>query len=278
MTLSLRQSNVLIQLVSELRITDQALFTATGFEEMANEAKPCPCDIGDRMEYGGLGEEVQIEHIKAYVTKPSVDSDKAVIVIHDIFGWQLPNTRYMADLLASNGYVAVCPDLFVGKEPWSQSNDWSTFQKWLEDKKATNINKEVDAVLKYLSQKCGAKRIVAVGFCWGGVATHHLGLHYPQIKACVSVYGIIRDIEDRYNLQSPTLFIFGEKDHIIPLDQVNVLEKKLQEKCTADFQVKIFPGQTHGFVHRKREDINPNDKPFIQEARMDLLNWFNKYV
>lgn len=60
--------------------------------------------------------------------------------------------------------------------------------------------------------------------------------------------------------------------------QVNTLEVKLKEKCTVDYQVKIFPGQTHGFVHRKREDMNPVDKPCIQEARTDMLNWFNKYI
>lgn len=59
------------------------------------------------MEYGGLGQDVQIEHIKAYVVKPSTVSDKAIIVVQDIFGWQLPNTRYMADMLAANGYVYV---------------------------------------------------------------------------------------------------------------------------------------------------------------------------
>ncbi|XP_023678188.1 carboxymethylenebutenolidase homolog [Paramormyrops kingsleyae] len=245
---------------------------------MANEAKPCPCDIGDRMDYGASGIEVQLEHIEAYVSQPAVKSDKAIIVIQDIYGWRLPNTRYMADLLASHGYIAVCPDFFAGKEPWNPSHDFSTFQKWLEDRKATDINKEVDVVLKYLAKEYGVTRIAVVGFCWGGVATHHLVLRYPQIKAGVSVYGIIRDDEDRYNLRSPTLFIFGENDAVIPLDQVTVLEKKLQEKCTVDFQVKIFPGQTHGFVHRKREDINPSDSPFIQEARMDMLNWLKKYV
>lgn len=60
--------------------------------------------------------------------------------------------------------------------------------------------------------------------------------------------------------------------------QVSALEAKLKEKCTVDYQVKVFPGQTHGFVHRKREDINPTDKPSIQEARADMLNWLNKYM
>ncbi|XP_054621072.1 carboxymethylenebutenolidase homolog isoform X1 [Dunckerocampus dactyliophorus] len=274
---------------------------------MANEARPCPCDIGDRMEYGELGQEVQIEHFKAYLVKPSTVSEKAVIVIQDIFGWQLPNTRYMADMLAANGYTAVCPDFFLGKEPWSPSQDSSTFMAWLEDKKSTNINKEVDALLRLLVKQCGAKHIGVVGFCWGGAATHHIALHYPEVSAGVSFYGmscvqqrppllntsvlvcrgflicsrpagIVREGEDRYDLKSPTLFIFAENDNIIPLDQVSGLEAKLEEKCTVDYQVKVFPGQSHGFAHRKREDINPIDEPRIQEARADMINWLNKYI
>lgn len=111
------------------------------------------------------------------------------------------------------------------------------------------------------------------------MATHYLALQYPEVRAGVSVYGIIREREDRYELKSPTLFIFGEKDDVIPLDQVSVLEKNLQEKCTGvDYHVKVFPGQTHGFVHRKREDINTTDQPCIQEARTDMLNWLQKYM
>ncbi|RXN08569.1 carboxymethylenebutenolidase-like protein [Labeo rohita] len=248
---------------------------------MANEAKPCPCDIGDKIDYKGLGEEVQIEHIKAYVVKPAV-SEKAIIVIQDIYGWQLPNTRMMADMLSAQGYIAICPDFFVGKEPWNPSHDlkstWTTFQQWLEDRKPTDIKKEVDVALRYLKNKCGAKHIGVVGFCWGGVATHYVALQYQEIKTAVSVYGIVRDREDTYDLKCPTFFIFAEKDEYIPLDQVTILEKRLKEKCTAKYQMKIFPKQTHGFVHRKREDINPDDKPYIEEARRDMINWFNKYM
>uniref|UniRef100_A0A3P8U449 Carboxymethylenebutenolidase homolog n=1 Tax=Amphiprion percula TaxID=161767 RepID=A0A3P8U449_AMPPE len=246
---------------------------------MGNEAKPCPCDIGDRMEYGRLGQEVQIEHINAYVVKPSTPSDKAIIVIHDIFGWQLPNTRYMADMLAANGYMYVesYTDSSI-KEPWSPSHDWANFMEWLKDKKPTEINKEVDTVLRYLKEQCGAKHIGAVGFCWGGVATHYLALQYPQVKAGVSLYGIIRDTEDKYDLKSPTLFILGGNDDFIPAEQVSILKTNLKKKCKIDYQVKTFPDQSHGFVHRKREEINPADKPSIQEARMDMLNWLNKYM
>nr|XP_025955103.1 carboxymethylenebutenolidase homolog isoform X2 [Dromaius novaehollandiae] len=209
---------------------------------MANEAKPCPCDIGDRFNYEGCGQEVQVEHIKAYVCKPSGKSDKAVIVIHDIFGWQLPNTRYIADLLTANGYI------------------------------------EADVVLKYLQEQCGAKKIGVIGFCWGGAAVHHLMLKNPHLKAGVSSYGVIRFFHDAYNLLHPTFFIFAEKDDFIPLEQVALLEQKLKENCKVDYEVKIYPGQTHGFVHRKREDISPQDKPYIEEGRKDMINWLNKYI
>ncbi|XP_054047814.1 carboxymethylenebutenolidase homolog isoform X2 [Rissa tridactyla] len=208
---------------------------------MANELRPCPCGIGDRFDYEGCGQEVQVEHIKAYVCKPA-STDKAVIVIHDIFGWQLPNTRYMADMLAANGYI------------------------------------EADAVLKYLKEQCGAKKLGVVGFCWGGVAVHHLMMTYPELKAGVSLYGLIKDSDDISNLLNPTFFIFAEKDDFIPLHQVTLLEQKLKKNCKVDYEVKIYPGQTHGFVHRKREDINPQDKPYIEEGRKDMINWLNKYV
>ncbi|XP_025911222.1 carboxymethylenebutenolidase homolog, partial [Apteryx rowi] len=137
---------------------------------------------------------------------------------------------------------------------------------------------EVDVILKYLQEQCSAKKIGVVGFCWGGAAVHHLMLKNPHLRAGVSNYGVIRFFEDRYSLLHPTLFIFAEKDDHIPLEQVTLLEQKLKENCKADYEVKIYPGQTHGFVHRKREDINPQDKPYIEEGRKDMINWLNKYI
>ncbi|KAM4689794.1 carboxymethylenebutenolidase homolog [Discoglossus pictus] len=245
---------------------------------MANEARPCPCDLGDKFDYGGHGQELQIDHIKAYVTKPQTSTDKAVIVVQDIFGWELPNTRFIADLVAAHGYIAVCPDFFVGQDPWKPTDDWSTFPEWLKTRPATKVNKEVDVVLKYLKEQCKVKKIGIIGFCWGGIVTHHVMLNYPEVKAGVSFYGIIRDEDDRYDLKNPTLFVFAEVDHVVPLEQVTILEQRLKEHAKVDFQVKVFPKQTHGFVHRKKEDINPEDKPFIEEARKDMLEWLHKYI
>ncbi|XP_012927853.1 carboxymethylenebutenolidase homolog isoform X1 [Heterocephalus glaber] len=186
---------------------------------MANEASPCPCDIGHRLEYGGMGHEVQVEHIRAYVTRPRADTGKAIIVVQDIFGWKLPNTWYMADLIAGNGYTTIVPDFFVGKEPWNPSWEMKTFPEWLKSRDARKVDKEVEAVLRYLTQQCGAQRVGIVGFCWGGTVVHHVMTKYPQIRAGVSLYGIVKDSEDVYDLKNPTLFIFAENDFVISLEQ-----------------------------------------------------------
>ncbi len=44
----------------------------------------------------------------------------AVVILPDIFGWELPNTRKIADLLATNGIIAVLPDFFEGNS-WVRS-------------------------------------------------------------------------------------------------------------------------------------------------------------
>lgn len=56
-------------------------------------------------------------------------------------------------------------------------------------KQSSCFPREVDVVLRYLKEQCGAKHIGVVGFCWGGVATHYIALQYQEIKAGVSVYG-----------------------------------------------------------------------------------------
>ncbi|KAM9329453.1 carboxymethylenebutenolidase homolog [Gastrophryne carolinensis] len=248
---------------------------------MANEARPCPCDLGDVFhDYGAQGQEIEIENVKAYLSQPRSPTDKAVIIAHDIYGWRLPNTRFIADLLTSHGYIAICPDLFRGQEPWDVSADYinADFTDWLKTRQPTNIDREVDVVLKYLKKELHVKRFGFIGFCWGGIATHHAMLKYPELKAGVSFYGLIKLFEDSCNLLNPTLFIFGETDPILPLEQVKLLEEKLKDKAKVAYQVKVYPKQTHGFAHRKREDISPEDKPHIEEARRDMIAWLNKYI
>lgn len=60
----------------------------------------------------------RLQH-KAYITGD--DPDVAIMVIHDLFGWDFPNTRLLADHLAREaGATVYVPDFFGGARlPWA---------------------------------------------------------------------------------------------------------------------------------------------------------------
>ncbi|ELW67389.1 Carboxymethylenebutenolidase like protein [Tupaia chinensis] len=163
---------------------------------MADEAYPCPCDIGHQTEYGGMEQEVQVEHIKAYVTRSPVDAGKAVIVIQDIFDQQSPNTRDVADMTAGNGYTTIVPDFFGGQEPWDPSGDWPTFLEWLKTRTARKIHKEISAILKYLKQQLSRPENWRRGLLLGRNCCPSPEDGILRIQGRVSVYGIAKDSED----------------------------------------------------------------------------------
>lgn len=72
---------------------------------MADEWGPARVILEADLTMRVVGQEVQVENINVYICKPPASTGKSVIVIHDIFEWQLPNTRYMADMLTANGYM-----------------------------------------------------------------------------------------------------------------------------------------------------------------------------
>lgn len=49
-------------------------------------------------------------------------------------------------------------------------------------------SRDAYAVLKYLNDQCGVKKLGVIVFCWGGVAAHHMMLTYPKLRAGVSLY------------------------------------------------------------------------------------------
>lgn len=62
------------------------------------------------------GEVVEFGGVKTYVAKPKDGSkSKTVVFVTDIFGYELPNVRLVADEYADNGFFVYVPDLLDGE-------------------------------------------------------------------------------------------------------------------------------------------------------------------
>jgi hypothetical protein len=76
------------------------------------------CCIAGELHAGTpVGREEHLHGLNCYVSDPLEGSSKATIVIlTDVFGWKLPNTRILADQYAKRLRMrTIVPDFFNGK-------------------------------------------------------------------------------------------------------------------------------------------------------------------
>lgn len=111
-----------------------------------------------------------------------------------------PSSRETADWLASQGYVALAPDLFWRQEPGIQLTDkteadWARafelFNGFNIDKGIEDIGATIDALRNM--DGCTGK-VGAVGYCLGGLLAY-LTAARTSIDAAVGYYGV--SINDR---------------------------------------------------------------------------------
>ena len=71
-----------------------------------------PCCLGVARDASSLiGKECSVGDATAYVATPASDSTRkkvGVLVVHDIWGWRIPNAKYIADFMSSNGCTRNC--------------------------------------------------------------------------------------------------------------------------------------------------------------------------
>jgi len=179
----------------------------------------------------------------------------AVIVLHERYGL-VQHTLELAQRLAADGYVALAPDLF-----WRWQGDRAALERGEvrvtlpDDEVAAVIDRAVDFV------KQRAERIALMGVCQSGRYPIVVGSRRQDLAACVVFYGASqrRDWEGSAlqpqsmaemlpRLNAPALFVFGERDHSISLEDVRRVRDAL-EQGRRSYRMKVFAGMPHGWLN-----------------------------
>ncbi|KAL8799091.1 MAG: hypothetical protein Q9182_006154 [Xanthomendoza sp. 2 TL-2023] len=131
--------------------------------------------------------------LDTYIAEPKDRSTaRSVIIISDIFGWQLPNTRLLADQYALAGFHTYLPDFHQNSSlpisflqtiepplktqphlslPQKAANAASiptTLGPWLLQHREAVTKPLIDGFVNTVRMIPGTDTIGAVGFCWGG--------------------------------------------------------------------------------------------------------------
>jgi carboxymethylenebutenolidase len=203
-----------------------------------------------------MGERVTITTadgtFEAYVARPARSPAPAVVVIQEIFGVNAV-MREIADGLAAEGYLAICPDLFWRIEPGIDITDQSEaewkrafelFNAFDVDTGVRDIAATIDLIRK--DPGCSGK-VGAVGFCLGGLLAFQTATR-TDIDASVAYYGV--GIENRVEgvakLTKPLMLHIAEEDQFVPETAQGVILAALKNHPLVT--IHTYPGRDHAFA------------------------------
>jgi carboxymethylenebutenolidase len=192
------------------------------------------------------------ETIRAYLARPAGGGKKgtpAVVVVQEWWGLD-PWVRSVADRMASQGYVAIAPDLYRGQVA-TDAQHAHELLRGLPDERAL---RDIRAASAWVRSKDGgaAKRVGVIGFCMGGRLALLSALDKGPFDAVVVAYGSPETNPARLKtLRAPVLGIFGSTDRGIGRDQTDALEAGLA-RAGRKGRVIVYDGAQHGFLNDAR--------------------------
>ncbi|KAF9679025.1 hypothetical protein SADUNF_Sadunf07G0097100 [Salix dunnii] len=219
---------------------------------------------GTVQEFGGL---------KTYVTGAS-DSKLAILLIADVFGYEAPNLRKLADKVAAAGFFVLTPDFLYG-DPVDVSKPGFDVEAWKKLHSTDKGKEDAKSVIATLKSK-GVSSIGVAGFCWGGNVAVKLASS-NDIQAAVILHPGPLTIDEIKEVKIPIAILGGETDRASPPEQLKEFGEILSAKSPLASLVKIFPGVGHGWTIR----YNVEDESAVksaEEAHRDMLQWFTKFV
>jgi carboxymethylenebutenolidase len=175
-----------------------------------------------------------------------------VVVIQEWWGL-VGHIKDVANRLAREGFVALAPDLYHGREAAEPDQARKLAMDLELEQAARDMAGAVDFLLAHPSVE--PKRIGAVGFCMGGSLTLVLATRKP-ISAASPFYGIPSSVSDYSGLAGPVLLHLAEHD-ANQNPKREGLERAVRE-AGQDIEVHVYPGTHHGFFNDTSDVYEPD--------------------
>ena len=189
--------------------------------------------------------------VAAHLALPAAGCGRGVVVLHEAWGLDA-FVRGVCARLAREGFVALAPDLFDGK----QAADLAEAQRLSDALVPERVEAELDGAVRALLSHDAVEgaRVGVVGFCLGGHLALVAAARTPRVGAAVDFYGLFpHPPQDAAALAAPLLAIFAGRDAYITQDAVERLRGALRA-AGRSASVEVEPDSDHGFMNDTRPD------------------------
>jgi carboxymethylenebutenolidase len=205
--------------------------------------------------------------LAAYKAEPTGPSKGGLVVIQEIFGVN-HHIRAVADRFAAQGYTVIAPALFDRAQRGIDIGyTEATMKQGVDIRAKIKLEDSMKDIAAAVAALKGAGKIGVVGYCWGGSLAFLAATRLSGVSAAVGYYGGTIAAHADEKPKVPVLLHFGEKDHGIPMSDVEKIKA-----ARPDVTVYTYPAD-HGFSCDERGSF---DKPSHEKALARTLDFFKK--
>jgi carboxymethylenebutenolidase len=199
----------------------------------------------------------------AYVARAEGQGGAQVVILPDVRGL---HTFYkeLALRFAEMGFSAIAIDYFGRTAGASSRDDSFEYMPHVMQLQIPNVFADATAAFEHLNKDGAQKASFSIGFCLGGslslMSATDKGLN---LAGSIAFYaGLARQmagsdttvLEATKKVINPVLGLFGGADKGIPVEQVEQLDKNLDE-AGVEHEIVIYPEATHSFFDRRATEF-----------------------
>lgn len=177
-----------------------------------------------------------------------------------------------ARALAKLGYAGFALDLYgkgvLGKGP---DENMKLMQPFMQDRGKLQ-DRLKSALSAFQSQpEVDKSRIVAMGFCFGGLCALDMARSGADVRGVVSMHGLFTPPGNTKGkkIKAKVLALHGNDDPMVPVAQVEDFEKELTE-AGADWQIHVYGNTMHAFTN---PEANEPARGTVYNAAADRRSW-----
>lgn len=195
--------------------------------------------------------------LRGYVAEPeSCATNTPVVLFVHMWSGRVPFVEEKARDIADKGFIGFAIDMYGdGKTGSSVEENSALMTPFMENRKL--MQRRIQAGFNAIKQIANAdiNKVVAIGYCFGGLCVQDLARVNTDIKGVVSVHGLMKQAPNirQGEFKSKVLLLHGADDPMVSDEDWFALRKELN-LAGCDWQKHDFGRVMHAFTNPEAND------------------------
>ncbi|CAD6574671.1 MAG: hypothetical protein TREMPRED_001196 [Tremellales sp. Tagirdzhanova-0007] len=229
-------------------------------------------------EYSPKGSYSDVGGLNSYVVGPE-NAESAILYIYDVFGFS-PQVLQGADMLASQGFRVIMPDVVKGK---TMTPEMFAPTEEAQKQKAAYFSafpgaiatqsKPVAEVVKAIKSSSQSK-LGMLGMCWGykvGITTEAAG----EFSAIATAHPSFPQPSDAEIIHVPLLLLPSSDED---MSTIHAIHDGVEAKNPGKNFLKQYSDCGHGFAAARADLKNPKQAEAFHQAYTEIADFFKEHL